>query len=189
MKKLYGNLSSSPEYDMMAKKNKDAFEFNAFGKKCRICPDGIILGSEEQTGVFGILISLYALHAKPDMPVIEPLKSFKEFPDSAPYSGAFITHTQNILLPHVDTINKKRELILNRLDGKEGENCTGGDFTFLLKPLPKIYLCYIFYFADEDFPASVTCLYSNNAIMFMPIDGLADVGEYTSKEILDIIRD
>jgi hypothetical protein len=48
-------------------------------------------------------------------------------------------------------------------------------------------LCYIFYRADEEFPASVTCLFSNNAPDFMPIDGLADVGEYTSKKILALI--
>jgi hypothetical protein len=29
---------------------------------------------------------------------------------------------------------------------------------------------------------------SNNATLFLPIDGLADVGEYTSRRILDIIH-
>jgi len=57
----------------------------------------------------------------------------------------------------------------------------------MVYPLPKIALCYIFYEADEDFPASVTCLYSNNASSFLPIDALADVGEYTSKKILTVI--
>jgi hypothetical protein len=32
-----------------------------------------------------------------------------------------------------------------------------------------------------------SCLYSNNANLFMPIDGLADVGEYTSRKILNLI--
>ena len=63
----------------------------------------------------------------------------------------------------------------------------GGDFAFTLFPLPKIALCYIFYEADEDFPASVKCLFSNNANQFLPVDGLADVGEYTSKKIMDLI--
>ena len=49
-----------------------------------------------------------------------------------------------------------------------------GDFAFVVRPLPKIYLCYIFYEADQDFPPSVTCLYSANANRFMPMDGLAD---------------
>ncbi|MGD8834917.1 MAG: DUF3786 domain-containing protein [Desulfobacteraceae bacterium] len=45
----------------------------------------------------------------------------------------------------------------------------------------------MFYEADEDFPASVTCLYSHNANRFMPMDGLADVGEYTSRAVLEIV--
>ena len=63
----------------------------------------------------------------------------------------------------------------------------GGDFSFVVYPLPKIALCYIFYDPDEDFPASVTCLFSNNARRFLPLDGLADVGEYTSRKILEIV--
>jgi hypothetical protein len=58
---------------------------------------------------------------------------------------------------------------------------------FVVHPLPKIALCYIFYVADDDFPASVTCLYSNNAHHFLPIDALADVGEYTSRRMLTLI--
>jgi len=42
---------------------------------------------------------------------------------------------------------------------------------------------YIFYEPDDDFAASVICLYSNNALLFLPVDGLADVGEYCSKKI------
>ena len=63
-----------------------------------------------------------------------------------------------------------------------------GDLTLLLYPLPKIALLYIFYFADEDFPASATCLFSSNALSFMPLDGLADVAEYTSKEIIHLLN-
>jgi hypothetical protein len=56
----------------------------------------------------------------------------------------------------------------------------------VVHPLPKIALCYIVYKADEDFPASVTCLFSANAHRFLPTDALADTGEYTSKKILEI---
>ncbi|MBC2717373.1 MAG: DUF3786 domain-containing protein [Desulfobacteraceae bacterium] len=62
------------------------------------------------------------------------------------------------------------------------------NFSFTVYPLPKIALCYIFYEADHEFPASVTCLYSNNARFFLPVDGLADGGEYTSKKILRVIE-
>ena len=57
----------------------------------------------------------------------------------------------------------------------------------LLYPLPKIALCTIFYLADDEFPPSATCLFSANALDFMPLDGLADVAEYTSKKIIQMV--
>jgi hypothetical protein len=42
---------------------------------------------------------------------------------------------------------------------------------------------------DEEFPASVICLFSQNALSFMPLDGLADVAEYTSKAISQLIKE
>ena len=120
--------------------------------------------------------------------MLEPLKAFKEFPDSAPYVGAFASHTEQILVPAVDRIKARTDRIIKRLDGQSAPASVSGDFTFVVRPLPKIFLCYIFYEADEDFPPSVTCLYSCNANRFMPMDGLADVGEYTSKTILEMIQ-
>ncbi|MCP3931807.1 MAG: DUF3786 domain-containing protein, partial [Bacteroidetes bacterium] len=108
--------------------------------------------------------------------------------DSMPYVGAFATHTEQLLVPHVDQIKNSVRKITETLKGEEAPAGTGGDFSFIVYPLPKIALCYIFYEADEDFPASVTCLYSNNAQLFLPVDGLADVGEYCSKIIIELIQ-
>jgi len=87
----------------------------------------------------------------------------------------------------VPKIKARIEFIIEQLSGQPAPSSVSGDFAFVVRPLPKVYLCYIFYEADEDFPPSVTCLYSANANRFMPMDGLADVGEYTSKTILEII--
>ncbi|MBW2598221.1 MAG: hypothetical protein JRC55_06345 [Deltaproteobacteria bacterium] len=43
------------------KRLKDSFLFHAFGEKCELRPGGIFLSHIQQTGVIGILISLYAL--------------------------------------------------------------------------------------------------------------------------------
>ena len=185
--KLYGNLPKDLARALPATLNGDAFLFEAFGDTCEIRSDGIFLGEVQQTGVIGILISLYALNAKPETCLIEPLKAFKDLPNSMPYAGAFVTHTQQILVPYVDNIERSSNRIIETLKGCKAPPNVGGDFSFMVYPLPKIALCYIFYEADEDFPASVTCLYSNNAFSFLPIDALADVGEYTSKKMLDII--
>lgn len=160
----------------------------AFGKRCRYTRDGIFLGDDLETGPRGIILSLYALHAVDDALRLEPFKAFKEIPNSMPYQGAFRNRTEMSLVPAVEQIEEQQETICSQLDGTAPPTGTAGDFAFVVRPLPKIALCYLFYAADDEFPAAVTCLYSNNATHFMPTDGLADVGEYTSKAILDIIR-
>lgn len=90
-------------------------------------------------------------------------------------------------MPHVADIRERIPEILKALGGSTGVGDVGGDFAFRVTPLPKITLCYIFYEADEDFPASVTCLFSGNAVDFLPMDGLADTGEYTSRKIIRLL--
>ena len=187
LERLYKSLPENLEKILPAKREGDRFIFNAFGEDCVITPEGIQLGSKEHSPVYHILISLYALHACTDKYVHGPFKAFKEFPDSMPYAGAFATHTENLLVPHVPEIKKAADIISEALIPGETPAETGGDFAFTMFPLPKIALTYIFYEADDDFPASVTCLFSNNAHRFLPIDGLADLGEYTSKKILEVI--
>jgi len=189
LKILFENLPTDLADALPAQQNGDGFLFEAFGETCEIRSDGIFLGDVQQTGVIGILISLYALNTKLEPCLIEPLKAFKDFPNSMPYAGAFVTHTQQILVPYVEKIQVSTHRIIETLNGCESPSNVGGDFSFMIYPLPKIALSYIFYEADEDFPASVTCLYSNNALSFLPIDGLADVGEYTSKKILDLVQE
>ncbi len=182
--RLYENLPAKLAEALSAEQDGDSFSFDAFGEKCQIQPGGITLGGQEQAGVLGILISLYALHAQPVSCVTEPFMAFRDFPDSMPYVGAFVTHTEHLLLPHVERIKDTWESLTTPLQGEKAPADMGGDFAFVVWPLPKVALCYIFYEADEDFPASVTCLFSNNASAYLPMDGLADIGEYTSKKLI-----
>lgn len=186
--RLYRNLPWDLEDRLPAHKTGRVYSFAAFGRPCMISPAGITLDGLEPPAVIGILLSLYALNASGEQPRVEPLRAFKEFSGSAPYVGAFASHTEQILVPAVSRLKVHTQLIVDRLAGRAAPASAGGDFAFVVRPLPKIFLCYIVYEADDDFPASVVCLYSNNADRFMPLDGLADVGEYTSKAILDIVE-
>ena len=186
LNQLYANLPRDLAETLPGIQEEKQFRFKAFGRDCRIDPEAVSFSGEPADPVLGILISMYALHARPDPCVIHPLKSFKEFPDTMPYVTAFATHTEQVLVPHVEKIKSGVDLIIDTLNG-DLATVESGDFGFIVYPLPKIALCYIFYEADEDFPASVTCLFSNNARLFLPVDGLADVGEYCSKTILHLI--
>ena len=127
---------------------------------------------------------LYAVRATPAPARLEPFKAFRDLPDSAPYRGAFSANSERLLAPHVPAIESRRQIITAAYDGLKGKEDLGGDFSFILFPLPKIALCYIFYLPDEEFTASATCLLSANALSFMPPDGLADVAEYTTRGII-----
>ena len=181
-------LFSQPPSDLSvrlgAEKKGESYCFHAFGKACGVSPSGITLSGTPVGDPMGLIISLYALHAVSERMILEPFKSFKDLPNSMPYQGAFSANAERILIPCVGRIRDKEEKIIKAFHGMDW---AGGDFSFLLYPLPKIALCYIFYLDDEDFPASVTCLFSFNALSYLPLDGLADLGEYTSKELVGII--
>ena len=185
--RLYEDLPDDLAVNLSARQEGADFEFKAFGGTCRISPAGIFLNGVEEWGVPGILISLYALNANPEPCSITPLKAYKDFPDSMPYVGAFATHSEGVLVPRVGEIEAALPRLKETLGCEDAVRFAGGDVSFFVPALPKITLCYILYRADEDFPASVTCLFSSNANRFMPMDGLADVGEYMSKAILALL--
>ncbi len=185
--RLYKKMPEHLEQLLPGQYQNERFMLKAFGNSCRIGSDGIIVGDKTETGVIGILISLYALHAKADPCIPTPFKAYREIPNSMPYAGAFASHTEQILIPHIDKIEDNLNLIFEALNGESGCGSDGGDFSFVVRPFPKIKLNYIFYRADDDFPASATCLFSNNALSFLPVDALADTGEYTSKKIIELI--
>jgi hypothetical protein len=158
--------------------------FHAFGQACCVDPDKVTLSGDMSLDPRGLLISLYARHAGPDKIQIEPFKAFKDFQGSMPYQGAFSANSERVLIPHVQRIKEKAGTIKGAFGGADG---VMGDLSLILHPLPKIALSYIFYLADEEFPAAATILFSANALSFMPLDGLADVAEYTSKEIIHLV--
>ncbi len=187
LEQLYKNLPENLDKFLPGQRQQNIFRFRAFGGLCQIKPDGVTIDDEPQTGAVGIIITLYALRAG-DAPCLPtPFKAFRELPNSLPYVGAFATHTESILVPQIHAIEKSLDIIFEALNGEPGHDLEGGDFSIIVRPLPKIMLRYIFYLADEDFPASATCLFSSNVLTFLPIDALADTGEYCSKKIIELV--
>lgn len=167
----------------------ECFRFKAFGENCELCPQAINLGGEPVTGAEGILIALYARYVQNEPLVLQPLQSFKELPDSGPYQGAFVARSEQVLVSHVVDIQNQQKRIVEHFSGTINTDAPSGDFSFTLYPLPRISLFYIFYLPDEEFPASVTCLFAADAANHLPVDGLADVAEYTAKRIISLVKE
>lgn len=187
LQQLYSNLPAKLADKLPASQSDNGFLFNAFGESCRITPQAIKIGDKAETGPPGIIISLYALRITAAACQLTSFKAFRELPDSMPYVGAFASNTEGILAEHIDKVERESDRITQHFNGLREARTDTGDFSFILYPLPKIALNYVFYRADDEFPASVTCLFSHNATAFLPTDALADTGEYTSKRIVDIL--
>ena len=185
--RLYENKAERLEKSIEAERQGKEYFFRAFGEDCLIRKGAISLAGKEVLDQRAVLISLYALNTCPEEVRIEPFTSFRDFPNTMPYHGAFSNNSERVLLPYVQLIEQFKDSIRERFSGPKQDIEMPGDFSLLLRPLPKIYLNYIFYLEDEDFPAAVKCLFSANALSYMPVDGLADVAEYTSKAILEQI--
>jgi len=187
LEKVFSGKPDELAANLPAEKHGDAFVFQAFGEECRVSPSGITLGGRTPESILGLLVSLYALQSQSQPCLLEPFRAFKELPDSMPYAGAFMTHTQQVLVPYVEQLENRVDQITAAFNSESAVPSTGGDYSFRLQPLPKIWLEFICYLPDDDFPASVTCLYSQNADRFLTTDALADVGEYAVKKIITLL--
>ncbi len=82
--RLYKNTPEHLEQLLPGKYQNEQIILKAFGSSCRIGPDGISVGDKTETGVVGILIYLYALHANAEICRPTPYKAFRELPNSMP---------------------------------------------------------------------------------------------------------
>ena len=181
---LFETLPPDLETRLGAKKSGAGFSLRAFGEDAWFDGEVVMFEGKKDVTPRGLLVTLYAMNAGLGEIQVEPYKAFKDFPGSMPYHGAFSANSERVLLPHVNKIQEQKENIISAFDGEEGQE---GDFSMLLYPFPKIAVCTIFYLADDEFPPSATCLFSANARDFMPLDGLADVAEYTSRKIIQMV--
>jgi hypothetical protein len=177
------------EESLPARYDGEAFHLQAFGEPCEIHRQEILLGGEFSQGAEGILVALYASFAKNDPVQFQPLKAFRQFPGGMSYQAAFAMNAERVLIPYVESIQKRQEDLVARFSGRLNRDVKRYDFSFTLYPLPKIPLYYLFNLSNEEFPASVTCLFGSNADHFLPIEGLADTAEYTAKKIITLITE
>lgn len=187
LRKAWARSSEDLSVCLPAELEGECLIFQAFGEKCVLSREQITLSDQLAPGPEGLLIALYA-SSVPNLPLkLHPLKAFKELPNSMLYHTAFAANAEHILIPYVAEINLQQERLIARISGHINEDAMSGDFSFTIFPLPRVPLYYIFHLPDEEFTASVTCLFANNASCFMPVDGLADIAEYTAKKIISLV--
>jgi hypothetical protein len=187
LEKTRTRASQELEESLPARLRDGCFYFQVFGEPCELYRQEILLGGKQLTGPEGILIALYALHVQKEEPQLRSLKSFKQFPGGMGYQETFGRNAEKILQPYISAIQQHQQKLIDRFSGHFNPNVGTCDYSIALYPLPRVALYYIFDLPDEEFPASVTCLFPFNATHFLPVAGLADVAEYTAKKIIELV--
>ena len=188
LSEVYARSLEELEISIPGVREEALFHFEAFGEKCLLSKEEVVLAGVPANGPEGLLVAMYASTAR-DLPIrLQPLKSFKELPNSMPYQGAFHINAERALIDYVPIIQLHQHDIAARFSGHVNSDHTSGDFSLTLYPLPRVPLYYIFHLSDEEFPAAATCLFAANALDFMPLAGLADVAEYTAKRMIVLLK-
>jgi len=110
LSKLFSQPPSRLHRSLGAEKSGESLLLRAFGQDCSIDHEKVTLSRSEVVDPKGLIVSLYALHANPEQLQLEPFKSFKDFPGSMPYQGAFSANSERVLVPHVPLIKKGKRI-------------------------------------------------------------------------------
>jgi len=148
-----------------------------FGKPHRISVTGITApsGSRPNFSVCVILFK-YLLLCPDHDPVENDWVSFKDFKDSAPFSGAFVNYTEIALAKYFSGHLKVLETACRGIHGHPPGASFSYDLCVQFKALPKIPLLMLFNDADDEFAAQCRVLFERRAENYLDMECLAMVG-------------
>ena len=148
-----------------------------FGKPHRISAAGITApsGSRPSFSVCVILFK-YLLLCPDHDPVENDWVSFKDFKDSAPFSGAFVNYTEAALAKYFSEHLKDLEAACRGIHGHPPVATFSYDLCMQFKALPKISVLLLFNDADDEFAAQCRVLFERRAESYLDMECLAMVG-------------
>ena len=148
-----------------------------FGKPHRISAAGITApcGSRPNFSVCVVLFK-YLLLCPDHDPVENDWVSFKDFKDSAPFSGAFVNYTEAPLAKYFSGRLKDLEAACRGIHGHLPAATFSYDLCIQFNALPKIPVLMLFNDADDEFAAHCMVLFERRAENYLDMECLAMVG-------------
>lgn len=119
-----------------------------------------------QTAVpFSIQMALYHIlyYAKPKPRTSGQWVPFRDVPRAGPFNDAFQRQT---VAPFVADFTNRSQLLRQVAQDLAFPLLNHGDVSFLVKLFPNLYLKFIFWDADDEFPAQLNILFDKNIIDF-----------------------
>ena len=148
-----------------------------FGKPHRISAAGITAPSGGRPN-FSVCVILfkYLLLCPDHDPVENDWVSFKDFKDSAPFSGAFVNYTEAALAKYFSGYLKDLEAACRGIHGHPPSATFSYDLCMQFNALPKIPLLLLFNDDDKEFAAQCMVLFEHRAENYLDMECLAMVG-------------
>jgi hypothetical protein len=148
-----------------------------FGKPHRISATGITAPSGGRPN-FSVCVILfkYLLLCPDHDPVENDWVGFKDFKDSAPFSGAFFKYTEAALAKYFSGHLKDLEAACRKISGHLPASTFSYDLCMQFNALPKIPVLMLFNDTDDEFPAQCAVLFERRAEKYLDMECLAMVG-------------
>lgn len=108
---------------------------------------------------------------------------FQELPDGAFYANAFRSYTSAVL---VNRLNGDTYAFRQASARFGGESIALGDAAYAFRALPNISLAVVWWAGDDEFPANAGVLFDASAGRYLPTDGLAALGKFLCRGLLNI---
>ena len=147
------------------------------GKPHRISAAGMS-GPSDSRPNFSVCVILfkYLLLCPDHDPVENDWVSFKDFKDSAPFSGAFVNYTEAPLAKYFSGHLKDLKAACRGIHGHPPAATFSYDLCMQFKALPKIPVLLLFNDADKEFAAQCMVLFERRAENYLDMECLAMVG-------------
>ena len=148
-----------------------------FGEPHRISAKGIADPSGNRPS-FSVCVVLfkYLLLCPDHDPVENDWVSFKDFRDSAPFSGAFVNYTEASLAKYFSGRRKDLGAACRAIHGHPPAATFSYDLCMQFEALPKIPVLLLFNDADDEFAAQCMVLFERRAEKYLDMECLAMVG-------------
>ena len=148
-----------------------------FGKPHRISVTGITAPSGSRPNFSVCVIFFKYLLLCPDHdPVENDWVSFKDFKDSAPFSGAFVNYTEAPLAKYLSGCPEDLAAACQKINGYLPSATFSYDLCMQFNALPKIPVLLLFNDADKEFAAQCMVLFERRAENYLDMECLAMVG-------------
>lgn len=137
-----------------------------------------ITDAEGRRPIHGISVVLckYLLMCPPAVPPAHQWVAFRDFPDAAPFVGAFANNPENAVAGHFSGRAGQLAAGCQALNGSAVNEGLSYDVAMQVPALPRIPLMVLFNDADADFPAQCSVLFEQRAAAFLDMECLAILG-------------